>query len=44
VTDSRWSYVEADVEQAPLMAIDFFEVAGFDDPRVEGCKSTAEFK
>jgi hypothetical protein len=47
VSDSRWSDVEADVEQALThfaMAIGILEAGGFDDPGVEGYKSTAAFK
>jgi hypothetical protein len=39
VTDSRWSDVEADVEQALKhfgMAIEIFVAGGFDDPGIEG--------
>ena len=35
MSDSRWSDVEADVEQALMhfgMAIEIFEAGGFDDP------------
>jgi hypothetical protein len=47
MSDSRWSDVEADVEQALKhfgMAIEIFEAGGFDDPGVEGYKSTSAFK
>lgn len=47
MSDSRWSDVEADVEQALMhfgMAIEIFEAGGFDDPGVEGYKSTSAFK
>jgi hypothetical protein len=39
MSDSRWSDVEADVEQALMhfgMAIEIFEAGGFDDAGVEG--------
>jgi len=47
MSDSRWSDVEADVEQALMhfgMAIEIFEAGGFDDAGVEGYKATAAFK
>jgi hypothetical protein len=47
MSDSRWSDVEADVEQALMhfgMAIEIFEAGGFDDPGIEGYKSTSAFK
>jgi hypothetical protein len=47
MSDSRWSDVEADVEQALMhfgMAIQIFQAGGFDDPGVEGYKSTSAFK
>jgi hypothetical protein len=47
MSDSRWSDVEADVEQALKhygMAVAIFEAGGFDDAGVEGYKSTSAFK
>ncbi|MDB5608541.1 MAG: hypothetical protein JWP25_5441 [Bradyrhizobium sp.] len=47
MSDSRWSDVEADVEQALRhfgIAIEIFQAGGFDDPGVEGYKSTSAFK
>ncbi|MBR2119377.1 MAG: hypothetical protein IJ935_12095 [Afipia sp.] len=47
MSDSRWSDVEADVEQALMhfgMAIQIFQAGGFDDPGIEGYKSTSAFK
>ena len=47
MSDSRWSDVEVDVEEALMhirMAIGILETGGFDDPGVEGYKSTAAFK
>ena len=47
MSDSRWSDVEADVEQAlmhfGMAAIEIFEAGGFDDAGVEGYKATAAF-
>jgi hypothetical protein len=47
MSDSRWSDVEADIEQALMhfgMAIDIFQAGGFDNPGIEGYKSTSAFK
>jgi hypothetical protein len=47
MSDSRWSDVEADVEQALKhfrMAIEIFQAGGFDDPGIEGYKSISAFK
>jgi len=47
MSDSRWSDVEADIEQALkhfAMAIEIFRIGGFDDPGIEGYKSVSAFK
>jgi hypothetical protein len=47
MSDSRWSDVEAEVEQALKhfgMAIEIFRAGGFDDPGIEGYKSISAFK
>lgn len=47
MSDTRWTDVDADIEEALRhfgMALRIFEAGGFDDPDVEGYKSTASFK
>jgi hypothetical protein len=47
MSDSRWSDVDADIDQALLhlgMAVEIFEAGGFDVPGREGYKSTSAFK
>jgi hypothetical protein len=47
MSDSRWSDVDADIDQALLhfgMAVEIFEAGGFDVPGREGYKSTSAFR
>ena len=47
MSDTRWSDVEADIEEALRhfgMALRIYEAGGFDDPDIEGYKSTSSFK
>ena len=47
MSDSRWSDVDADIDQALLhfgMAVEIFEAGGFDVPGREGYKSNSAFR